>query len=936
MPAPTLTSITISDTVIGSGEQPTVTFTFSEAVRNFDLTDVTAMGGFLDFFEQQGNATSPVWTARFNPFPNTDQSNQFVRVNLAGLNSSADGTAGVGTFDSVQRYTVDTIRPTVTNFTISDPVLRVGETATVTIKFSEAVTLPIGNLTAQQAVYSNLATADGGVTYTATLTPNANSQSNSVIALQLNGAVDAAGNTTGAAQPGPNLNLNTIRPGLTITIDDDTLRAGQTATVTFTFTESVNGFDFNDLSTFGIAGSLQSPIPTGLTTFTAAFIPFTNVTDLSNVFSVDMTGVTSATSGNAGAGIVQSPNIAVDTQRPTVSILMSDTDLGIGQASLVTFAFSEAVTGFTLGDVTYGNGALSALASSDGGVTWTSTFTPTPGLNLAGAISVDTANVTDLAGNAGVATASANYSIDSTAPTLLSVSLPAPALYLGNPMIVEFVFSEAITGFTTADITFPNARMGAPVTADNVTWYAALLPPLDAIDAPTNALKINLAGVTDAAGNIGVGTATSANYAVDTERPVVTITLSDYALAVGETAIVTFAFNGAVTGFGPSNVAAENGTVSAPTTADGGKTWTATYTPVAGRDDPTSLIRVAQTGIFDQIGNQGTGFVFSPNFAIDSTPPTATIAISDTAVTDGERPTITITFSEAMQPFTLSTPNGSIGAYTITDSGRTYTAVYTPNFSVNDADNLITFTGPVRDVAGNLLDGSPSSGNFTVTTSAPPSSGGPPGSPPPLAPPVTNGVVVLSGSVNSDHIFGTNEANRVSGGEGDDTVNGEMGDDTLSGDAGDDNLQGSKGSDSLMGGVGNDILHGGQDADFVQGGADNDLVFGDRGDDTVHGGQGDDQVFGGDGDDYISGDKGSDTLSGGAGADIFHLSGDPGRDLVLDFSQAEGDTVRLDAGTAFATAQVGMDTVISITGGGQMVLAGVSLASLTDGWIVVG
>ena len=41
-------------------------------------------------------------------------------------------------------------------------------------------------------------------------------------------------------------------------------------------------------------------------------------------------------------------------------------------------------------------------------------------------------------------------------------------------------------------------------------------------------------------------------------RPEVTITLSDIALAAGETATVTFAFNGVVTGFGPSKVLAEN------------------------------------------------------------------------------------------------------------------------------------------------------------------------------------------------------------------------------------------------------------------------------------------------------------------------------------------------------------------------------------------
>jgi hypothetical protein len=49
---------------------------------------------------------------------------------------------------------------------------------------------------------------------------------------------------------------------------------------------------------------------------------------------------------------------------------------GIGETSLVTITFSEAVTGFTNADLTVANGTLSAVSSSDGGITWTATFTP--------------------------------------------------------------------------------------------------------------------------------------------------------------------------------------------------------------------------------------------------------------------------------------------------------------------------------------------------------------------------------------------------------------------------------------------------------------------------------------------------------------------------------------------------------------------------------
>ena len=77
-------------------------------------------------------------------------------------------------------------------------------------------------------------------------------------------------------------------------------------------------------------------------------------------------------------------------------------------------------------------------------------------------------------------------------------------------------------------------------------------------------------------------------------------------------------------------------------------------------------------------------------------------------------------------------------------------------------------------------------------------------------------------------------------------------------------------------------------------------------------------------------------MTGGTGADVFHSFGEAGLDRVADFSLAEGDRVQLDPGTQYAVGQVGADTVVSMTGGGQLVLVGVSMSSLTGNWISVG
>ena len=119
----------------------------------------------------------------------------------------------------------------------------------------------------------------------------------------------------------------------------------------------------------------------------------------------------------------------------------------------------------------------------------------------------------------------------------------------------------------------------------------------------------------------------------------------------------------------------------------------------------------------------------------------------------------------------------------------------------------------------------------------------------------------------------------------------------------------------------------------VYGNLGDDTCDGDAGNDVVRGGQANDIVRGGAGDDWLAGDRGDDTLSGGLGADIFHTHGDAGLDRVTDFNRAEGDRVFLLAGTKYTVSQVGADTVIDMVGGGQMVLVGVSMASLSGDWI---
>lgn len=203
----------------------------------------------------------------------------------------------------------------------------------------------------------------------------------------------------------------------------------------------------------------------------------------------------------------------------------------------------------------------------------------------------------------------------------------------------------------------------------------------------------------------------------------------------------------------------------------------------------------------------------------------------------------------------------------------------------------------------------------------------------------------LTGMAGDDDIYGGGGADDLFGGDGWDFIRGEDGADWINGGADFDDLHGNAGNDTISGGASDDWVVGGKDDDdlfgddgfdIVLGNLGNDEVFGGDGDDWLRGGQGDDHVRGGAGGDFISGDRGNDTLEGGSGADLFHVFGQSDRDVVLDFSAAEGDRVLVSAGSFYSIEQVGAGVAITVDASAVMVLENVQLSTLPVGWIFAG
>jgi hypothetical protein len=702
---PSLASaITISDTALKIGDTATVTFTFTEAVTGFTTADVTVPNGTLsNLTSGDGGIT---WTATLTPNGNATAASNVLTLDYTGVQ---DGSSNTGSGNATSgNYAVDTMRPSLaSSITISDTALKIGDTATVTFTFTEAVTgFTSAGVTVPNGTLSNLLSMDGGITWTATLTPNASATAASnVLTLDYTGIADAAGNAgTGNATSG-NYAVDTVQPSLAsaITISDTALKIGDTATVTFTFTEAVTGFTSADVTVPN--GTLSNLLSMdGGITWTATLTPNASATAASNVLTLDYTGIADV-AGNTGTGNATSGNYAVDTAQPSLAsaITISDTVLKIGDTATVTFTFAEAVTGFTIADVTVPSGTLSNLTTGDGGITWTATLTPNVSATAASnVLTLDYTGIADTAGNAGAGSAtSGNYAVDTVQPTA-TIVVADNALTAGETSLVTITFSEAVTNFDNSDLSIANGALTAVTSSDGgVTWTGTLTPNENVSDT-TNLITLANTGVTDIAGNAGTGSTDSNNYAIATVRPTATISLSNTVLNGSNGAQVSITFSEAVTGLDASDFSVAHGSLSGLSTSDGGIHWSATLTPAAGVEASGNTIVLNNAGYQNASANTGLGNTVSAAFSVDTISPSVTISSDVSALGLGKSANLTFTLSEASSTFNAASINLAGGTLSnFSGSGSVYTALFTPTAGSNAAGTVEIAAAAFSDLAGN-------------------------------------------------------------------------------------------------------------------------------------------------------------------------------------------------------------------------------------------
>ncbi|WP_256359714.1 VCBS domain-containing protein [Stutzerimonas frequens] len=466
--------------------------------------------------------------------------------------------------------------------------------------------LAIGGTEAGAAVeYST----DGGQTWTSSFTPVEGSNTVSVR------QTDVAGNTSGATTVSFVLDTQVAAPSVSLTSDTG---ASGSDSITNSGALTVGGTE---------TGATIEYSTDGGQTWSPAFTP----AEGSNTVSVRQTDVAGNTSGATTASFVLDTQVAAPTVSLQADTGTSSTD-GITNSGALTVGSTE--TGATI------------EYSTDGGNTWSPTFTPVEGSNT---VSV---RQTDVAGNVSGAT---------TISFVLDTQVAAPTVSLTSDTGTSG--SDSVTN--SGALTVGGTEAGATVeySIDGGQTWSPTFTPVEG----SNTVSVRQ---TDVAGN--TSGATTVSFVLDTQVAAPTVSLTSDTGASGSDSITN---SGALTIGGTETGA----TVEYST--DGGQTWSSSFTPVEG----SNTVSVRQT---DVAGN--TSGATTASFVLDTQVAAPTVSLqadTGTSSTDG------ITNSGALT--VGSTETGATIEYS-TDGGNTWSPTFTPVEGSN------TVSVRQTDVAGNV------------------------------------------------------------------------------------------------------------------------------------------------------------------------------------------------------------------------------------------
>ena len=421
-------TITLDGTDLTSGHDTmAATVSFSEAVKGLDAAALKA--GHASITNISGSEDGKTWRVTLKADAAITATGNVLDLDLGKVLDAA-GNVGSGTASS-EVYAVDTQGPVGASIALDGSLLKNGGTLKVTFIFSEAVkALPGSAITAPHATVSGLASADGGRTWTGTLTASdPNTSSGNTVSVDMSKLQDLKGNAgSGSFVSGASYAIDTVGPALSdLQMNGTVVSANEGVEVVLRFTEKVSlGLD---------AISAPNASPLGLSssdgglTWKTILRPGAGAVEAGgNQFSIDMSKVHDV-AGNAGSGSVNAATTYdVDTKGPTATLSLDSADLRYGHGIGVTIQLSDVVSNGELENaLSHPNAIIENLTRTEdgGGLVWTATLQSAgSGVADVNALTLDLGKLRDAHGNIGSGTVtSSNYKADNTVQTWVDAGI---------------------------------------------------------------------------------------------------------------------------------------------------------------------------------------------------------------------------------------------------------------------------------------------------------------------------------------------------------------------------------------------------------------------------------------------------------------------------------------------------------------------------------
>jgi len=435
--------------------------------------------------------------------------------------------------------------------------------------------------------------------------------------------------------------------------------AGGDVAFTFTFSETVTGFDVTDVAI--VNGVANGVVAGGPAVYTLNVTP---TAGFEGNMTVDVAAAAAIDTASNGNTIAVTDTQAVDTLAPTVVSATTSDNNSNGKIDRITVVYSTAVndpnydalnvTGYLDLNTGTGSGTTTLIYNITEGVVADTAATPP--------LVFTAANATDLAVNNLDITGAPANAVDGAKPTVISSIITGP-----NTVIV--VYSEAVTS-TLLDYSSENFTPGGPSDmtgisgsgTDTITLTFAV-PTVGTGATGTMTIGATVVDVSPATNSL---IAVPAQVLTDGQSPNIVITDDEAGTAniAGGDVEYTLTFSEAVTGFAVAEVVVAGGTkaLAFASGADGSSVYTLLVTPTPSFEGNMTVDVAA--GVAIDAASNGNTIALTDTQAVDMLAPTASISY----------PVDSTTYNIA-SPFTAFVINTTGAASCEYDNGAGFTSL---------------------------------------------------------------------------------------------------------------------------------------------------------------------------------------------------------------------------------------------------------------------